>query len=188
MALPTVWTEGKTPLIDVLHARLTAIYGDKFGKTSDMAYQVWRETWANVLAEQGITTDEVKHGLSVCATQHPWPPTLPEFIQACRPPVDLETLFVEAVNGLVARRDGRMGRWSSPEVYWAAVIIGGDMLSHSYSQLKHRWKDALERARREQRGPIPEPMSALPAPGRTVAMPEQVQQAIREMAARLRGS
>lgn len=154
--LPVSW-------IDRLFSRLTVMYGNKF---ADM----WRgidtnsikAAWAEDLA--GFTGDELKRGLAWCKTQT-WPPTLPEFMNACRPVVDARTEWAEACEQMRIRLDGKgADAWTRPQVYWAAVAIGWyDLNSTAWEQIRSRWTKALADAKTD---PIPDYLAQLPAPGR----------------------
>lgn len=154
--LPAAW-------IDRLFTRLAMMYGNKF---ADM----WRgidtnaikAAWAEDLA--GYTPDELKRGLEWCKTQA-WPPTLPEFMTACRPVADARTEWAEACEQMRIRLEGKGADvWSRPQVYWAAVSIGWyDLNSTAWEQIKTRWANALANAKAD---PVPEYRAALPAPGK----------------------
>ncbi|MCX8018316.1 MAG: replication protein P [Rhodocyclaceae bacterium] len=168
-------------LIDHLFNRLDGLYPHRWRSAfpSDQAIANWRIAWAEGLAAAGVTPDEVKRGLFVCANRHPWPPSLAEFIQACRPPIDAESAYREAVEQLHLRREGR-DRWSQPAIYWAAARIGNDLIAHPYPAIRKRWEEALSKALEEQRnGALPEVPPArptLPAPSQTTPDRERARQ------------
>jgi hypothetical protein len=154
--LPTAW-------IEKLFERMTALYGSKF---ADM----WRGTdpeqvkalWSQELGK--LSRDEVTKGAQALMTLE-WPPSLPQFINLCRPKLDAQKAFTEALNGLMARDRGEVGVWSHPAVFWAAVRVGAfDMKNSTYSQIAARWTVALEDelAKKEWKE-IPVPAVALPA-------------------------
>jgi hypothetical protein len=76
-SLPTVW-------VDRIFSHLSAMYGSKFA-------QMWQGTnlpdvkamWAEKLGGFGDKPEAIKQALS-SFDEEPWPPTLPDFIQACR--------------------------------------------------------------------------------------------------------
>lgn len=105
----------------------------------------------------------------------PWPPTLPEFCALCRPRIEPETAFVEAVQQL-GKRDLNEDTWSHPAIYWAAAAIGEfDLRSASYPTIKARWTDALERELAKGAWPeIPKRPLALPAPIINKAQVDQI--------------
>jgi len=157
-ALPQVWA---VKLIDALH--LT--YGTRFlqaWERIDMAKLAWH--WGEELV--GFTEAEIAAGLAACKTRL-WPPTLPEFMLLCRPWMEPEIAFQQAVKGLMARQQGKRGYWAHPAVYWAAVKIGNhDMLAGSWQTLKTRWEAAFRHVLAQSNlHPVPEPAQALPAPG-----------------------
>jgi len=154
--LPTAW-------IEKLFERMAALYGSKF---ADM----WRGTdpeqvkalWSQELGK--LSREEVTKGAQALMTLE-WPPSLPQFINLCRPKLDAQKAFVEALNGLVARDRGEVGVWSHPAVFWAAVRVGAfDMKNSTYPQIAARWTVALENelAKKEWKE-ISVPAVALPA-------------------------
>lgn len=157
-ALPTRWAAK-------LILRMQALYGAAFtrqweGLDPDSMAQCWAEELA------GYSAEEIRRGLDGCRTSK-FPPTLPEFLTMCRPPIQPEVAFHEAVSGMVARRRGEIGSWSHPAIYWAAVRVGNtDMLGMGYGALRARWEGALREMLAAGRwAPIPQPALALPAPG-----------------------
>jgi len=157
-ALPQAWA---VKLIDALH--LT--YGTRFlqaWERIDMAKLAWH--WGEEMA--GFTEAEIAAGLSACKTR-PWPPTLPEFMFLCRPWLEPEIAFQQAVKGMMSRRQGKQGYWAHPAVYWTAQRLGEhDMLSGSWQTLKTRWEAAFRHLLAQNDWhPIPAPAVQLPAPG-----------------------
>lgn len=186
------WTDISPKLgvsaIDHLFNRFTGIYGDRFRKSfnSEASVKNWKDAWAEGLSNEHVTFAEVRAGLANILKTCDWPPTLPEFLKACRPSADYEASFLEAVNGMQARRHGRPFAWSTPSVYWAAVAIGGDLSAYPYSTLKSRWRNAIDEAVRQGRQDIPTPAEALPAPGKCVINREEAHRRIMELANKLR--
>ncbi len=165
-ALPDAW-------IERLFARFSAMYGSRFadlwgGCKLDQVKAVWAEELA------GYGGDELRRGVEACKARD-WPPTLPEFLKLCRPPVDFERAFYEAVDQLAKRDQGR-DAWSHPAVYWAAVSVGNfDMTHKPWREMQARWRDALsaQLAKGEWPG-VPERRDALPAPGSTMPDAERL--------------
>lgn len=155
-ALPSAW-------IKRLFTRLATMYGNKFlDMWKGLDLQAVKQAWAEDL--YGYTADELKRGLEWCKTQS-WPPTLPEFMTACRPVLDVKSEWAEACQQMRIRLEGRgEDRWTRPQVYWAAVSIGAfDLNNTSWDQISARWKAAIAAAKTD---PIPEYRAALPAPGK----------------------
>jgi hypothetical protein len=154
--LPTAW-------IEKLFERMAALYGSKF---ADM----WRGTdpeqvkalWSQELGK--LSREEVTKGAQALMTLE-WPPSLPQFINLCRPKLDAQKAFTEALNGLMARDRGEVGVWSHPAIFWAAVSVGGfDMKNSTYPQIQARWTVALEdELAKGDWAEIPKPAVALPA-------------------------
>jgi hypothetical protein len=138
--------------------------------------------WAREMAS--YTPAEIKRGLAALELRD-WPPTLPEFKKMCRPPVDTTAAYYEAVAGCRDREAGNVGKWSHPAIFWATVQIGAfDLKNQSYSQIKDRWETALQAEMdKGQWSAIPEPMIALPAPGKSLTSRQQATQALQQIGA-----
>lgn len=151
--------------IETLFAEFEPLYGARLadmwrGSDISRVKQVWRE------ALSGFRVGEVKAGLLACRAK-PYPPTLPDFLLMCRPPADVEELFVVAQEQLSRRAFGE-DVWPCKAVYWAAVDYGFFQLrTHAWQTAKPRWTRILiEKMRIEDDLPkIPAPLPALPAPG-----------------------
>ena len=70
----------------------------------------------------GVQQRRAAAGIAGCRSRD-WPPTLPEFMKLCRPPIDHQAALLEAIEQMAWRESGR-DRWSHPAIYWAAVKIG----------------------------------------------------------------
>lgn len=168
---------GISPM-DHLFNRLDGAYPNRWRASfsSEQAIRNWRESWAEVFQEERLTFDEVKAGLAKCRREYDWPPSISEFLKACRVPIDYGVALYEAREQMANRRTGT-DVWSNPAYYWAATRIGDfDMLNQSHAQLLPRFTAALNEAMKG--GAIkpvpPRAPESLPAPGNTVAQPERV--------------
>lgn len=169
-ALPSAW-------IDKLFQRLAGMYGAKW-------LDLWRGTdlasvkaiWAEDLA--GYSGEEIKRGLNSCKSRT-FPPTLPEFLTLCRPPLNPENAFHEAITQLAKRKEGH-DKWSHKAIYWAAQAIGSsDMLNSNWSGIGKRWMAVLNEMLAEQNLPeIPAFAVELPPPGKTSVDPEEAKSRI----------
>jgi len=173
-------------IMDRLFNKLDGNYPHKFRSafTSEQAIQNWRESWAEAFYEEGLNPHEIKAGIVACRRLYAWPPSLAEFIQACRPPVNYEQAHAEAVKQMRLREDGR-DNWSKPAIYWAAVKIGAfDLFNAPYVAIKGRWQRALDEAMAKPQLPeIPPRLAALPPPGRTATTIEQGRKRMAEIMA-----
>ncbi|MCW5597675.1 MAG: hypothetical protein KIT80_23495 [Chitinophagaceae bacterium] len=139
----------------------------------------WMDAWAEELDERKVTFDEAKIGLDRCIELYKdWPPTFPQFLEACRPSINYESAFYEAVEQMRKRDEGK-DAWTNPAIYWAAVALGGDIMGTVYANVKGRWKAALDKATEEVKTnpmmqEIPKRMTALPAPKRQGREPSEV--------------
>jgi len=112
-------------------------------------------------------------------------------MKLCRPALDYERAFLEAVEQMRKRETGD-DRWSTPAIYWAAVKLGSDLSAYPYQSIKGRWQAALDEAIEAIRtgklpAEVPKRREALPAPGQCIVPPEVAKQriaAIRDMLTR----
>jgi hypothetical protein len=180
-------------LIDHLFNRLDGLYPHRWRSAfaNQQAIDNWRIAWAEGFVEEGITMAEIKRGIAECCRLFDWPPSFAEFVKACRPALDYERAFAEAVEQM-RRRDAGEDRWSTPAVYWAATKLGNDLQAHPYASLKGRWQAALDDAVQSIRtgklpDAVPQRRESLPAPGQCSVPPEVAKQrlaGIRDMLAR----
>lgn len=177
-------------LIDHLFNRLDGLYPHRWRSAfpNEQAIANWRIAWAEGLAAEGITPEEVKRGLEACRSQFEWPPSLAEFVKACRPPIDFEAAYREACEQMRLREIG-CDRWSHPAIYWAAVSIGSfDLRNSTWGNIKTRWTAALRAELDKREWPeIPPRREALPQPGKVTIPQEEARRriaAMRDMIAR----
>lgn len=161
--------------IDHLFNRLDGLYPHRWRSAfaNQQAIANWRQAWSEGLADEGITMAEVKRGIAECRRMFDWPPSFAEFVKACRPALNYEQAFLEAVAQMQRRQTGD-DQWPSPSIYWAAVSLGGDLNRYAYSDIKGRWAkamdDAIEAVKTgEKPDSVPPRLDALPAPGTTMS-------------------
>lgn len=128
----------------------------------------FRKTWAAAFTEQQVTFEEVRLGLRNCQTLYEKPPTFPEFLKACRPPLDYDAAYEEAVVQARRRREFGDDRWSNPAIFWAAAEVGHDLTHLRYADFRPRWIRALDQAVADVRAKrkavaVPAKPRALPA-------------------------
>jgi hypothetical protein len=163
-------------MMDHLYNRMEGAYLDRWRRNFPDAQSIdnWRESWAEAFDEAGVVPAEVKDAIRLMRARFGWPPTIAEFLTLCKPSMDAQLAYHEAVAGLMERRAGRMGTWSSPAIFWAAQPLRGDLLLQTYEQVKVRWEKALnEQMTKGGHAPIPEPRLELPAPGKTTITREE---------------
>lgn len=160
---------------------MVTTYGVKFAdawRGCDM--EAVKADWAEALGEYSVA--ELRTGIEGLKTTS-WPPMLPEFLKLCRPPINADVAFVEAVREYRKRFADGSDNWSRVEIFWAAQAIGHyDLTTKPYDHLRFRWRAALDAAKRD---PIPVHLPALPARGEVRADPERVRQIFAELDARL---
>ena len=158
-------------LMDHLFNRLNGTYPNKWRANfrDERAIVDWRQAWAEAFDDEGVTPQDVALGIKNCRRMYEWPPSLPEFLKACRPHLEPNVAFFEAVRGMQARSAGKIGDWSHPAIFYAALAVGQyEMMNQSYQQLKARWEKAFgEQLALGQWPDIPPVVEALPAPART---------------------
>lgn len=103
--------------------------------------------WSEALGT--YTPDEIKRGLAECL-RYDWPPTLPEFLKRCRPALDPESAYYEAVRSMAMRNSSKEqvraeAKFSHPAIFWAAAELGSDITA-GYERVKVRWRLVLEQA------------------------------------------
>lgn len=158
----------------------------------ERAMDNWVTVWAQAFVDEGITPEEVARGLTALRRSK-YMPDLPEFLELCRPRLSDEDAYYEALKQIQLRRapfkrDGELvtaDQWSDPAIYWAAVSMERDLLNMPYAQLKSRWSKALENARRNPKGAVPEYRIALPKQGTCSITPEEQKRVINELMASL---
>lgn len=172
--------------MDHLYNRLDGAYPHKWRSNfpNQQAIDNWCVSWSEAFDDEGITPDQVRSGLKVVRSKYDWPPSVSEFIKACKPSVDSVVAYYEAVAGIQRRGKGEMGEWSHPAIYWASVPLAYDLTQQTYSQMKVRWERALaEQMDRGEWAPIPAPMLALPEPGKTNLSRENAAKLVKEFKA-----
>jgi hypothetical protein len=158
--LPMKWVER-------IFAELGALYGSKFvDQWGSQDPATLKAFWAQKLA--GLSGDELRRGLTACE-QRDWPPTLPEFLKLCRPPMNHTALWYEAQAAAKEREAGEVGTWSAPWVFHAYREMAHELRTGEFAKHGERWKGELEKAKAKvERGElpaeIPPPPKALPAP------------------------
>lgn len=72
------------PWAVALHRKLSLAYLGKFANSfpDQETIDEWVVMWAEGLA--GMDGEQIKHGLLYCQRNHEWPPTMGEFIAACK--------------------------------------------------------------------------------------------------------
>jgi hypothetical protein len=172
--------------IEYLFKRFATLYPKRWSEQfrTNEELEDWKLCWAEEMADRGITFEEVKSGIERCIDLYNWPPSFPEFLKACRPSLDYEVAFHEAIDQMKKRNDGKEEKWSNPAIYWAAVKLGNDIMNTIYLNVKMRWKAALDEAiNNVQAGILPREIPvrkiSLPPPVRNSKRMSQV--AIREL-------
>lgn len=183
-AASTDWPAAAVPesWIDSLFTRMIGMYGSKFAdlwRGTDL--QSVRRLWASELFS--LTREELKLGVAMLHTRA-FPPTLPEFMGLCRPPLNIDAALYEAVEQLRARKEGA-DVWTDPAIYWAGIKVGvTEMLSQSHSQLKPRFEAYLRELKAKGNVPaIPARAEALPAPGGAELSKDEARARLREFKA-----
>lgn len=175
------WLEkrnGSESAMDRLYNRFDGMYPGLWSGKFSSADQIenWRQAWAEAFYEDGITFDDILTGIRACRKSHQFPPTLPEFIQCCKPLVDYDKAFYEAVDQMGVRRrpvlkiveggytqEFDQDSWSHPAIYWAAIAMGSDLDSNQYYKIKPRWHYELDKALSSESKPVPQNTNLIPS-------------------------
>jgi hypothetical protein len=163
--------------MDRLYNRFDGMYPGLWSAKFSSADQIenWRQAWAEAFYEDGITFDDILTGIRACRKSHQFPPTLPEFIQCCRPLIDYDKAFYEAVDqigvrrrpvfknlgGVIIQEYGR-DKWSHPAIYWAAIAMGSDLDNHEYYKIKSHWHYELDKALSGELNEVPQNTNLIP--------------------------
>lgn len=170
-------------IMDRIFNRLDGIYPHKWRSAfaSEQAIQNWREAWADAFMDERLMPSEIKTGLVACRKQFAWPPSLPEFLSACRPNLEPEVAWQEAVKQM-AQRAFEKDVWSHPAIYWTASEIGEfDLKNLTYVAIKARWCKTLEANLKKELPPVPPRLIALPPSGMTTAEVEEARKKVVEV-------
>lgn len=143
-AAPSTATRGALPdafverIFQRMEDRYGALWADRYGAfPRDRVMRTWAEDMAD------LSRDELVRGMTACKDRK-FPPTLPEFREMCRPPMDAEAAYAEAVEQMRRREKGE-DRWSHPAIFWAASNVGSfDMRNGTWGSIKSRWTKALQ--------------------------------------------
>lgn len=166
-------------VVEALFAEMLLLFGRKFlDQWRGADASALKTYWAQHLAL--MTGDELARGKSALQALD-WPPTLPEFVKLCRPPIAPVAAYHQALSAMACRDRGETGHWPHPAVYWAAVAVGAhDLRSQPYHLLQFRWEAALtEEFAKGHWPPVPAPAVALPPPRGRRPMPPSVLDAAR---------
>jgi len=133
-------------MIDHLFNRLDGAYPFFWRNNfpDEQSIENWKESWVEVFEEERITLDEVAVGLKAVRIEYEKPPTLKQFLSACRPAVDPYEAYQEAFSGQIAREQGKHGVWSRPAIFWAAMSMWAELHSQTYSVIEKRWAATLK--------------------------------------------
>ncbi|MBN3757189.1 hypothetical protein G3N95_29905 [Paraburkholderia sp. Tr-20389] len=171
--------------MDHLFNRFDGAYPNRWRAAfaSEQAISNWRESWAEAFDEEGLTPQMISDGLKTCRKTYDWPPSITEFIKACKPQINVDAAIYEAIDQMRARQRGK-DKWSHPAIYWAAAKVGEfDIISQSISSLKPRFEAALKAVLAGEVLPVPERVPALPAPTAAESTREYGAQRLEELGA-----
>jgi len=174
-------TPSTDDLLNWLYSQLDGLYPwlwrSRFPTEESML--AWRTAWAAGFTAEGVSPEEIRAGLAKCRNLHAVPPSFTEFLRACRPPLDRDAAYEEAVAQMRRRRESGTDQWSNPAIYWAAASMFHDLMQRPYYEVRDRWGRALEKAQADVRAgllppSVPEKPKAIPAPP-AAASPEHAQ-------------
>ncbi|WP_174936741.1 replication protein P [Burkholderia lata] len=172
-------------LMDHLFNRLDGTYPNRWriSFANEQAVANWRDSWSEAFDEECLTPQMVADGLKACRKSYDWPPSLTEFLKACKPRINVDAAIYEAIEQMRKRQHGK-DTWSNPAIYWAAVKVGEfDMVSQTFSQIKPRFESALKVVLEGTVLPVPVRVPALSAPGAAISTREYGAQRLQELGA-----
>lgn len=187
-ASASVWLDphpslGKAP-IDHLWSKMDAMYPNRWKAAFQHAESLmeWRNEWATAFVDERLTMHEIKTGIETCRRSLDWPPSLAEFIKACRPAPNIDAALHEAVDQMRLRAQGK-DQWSHPAIYWAALDVGEfELRNLPAERVRPRFAEALRKwLAKPDVPPVPERMLALPPVGATTPDRETVHNHLREL-------
>jgi len=159
--------------IDRLYGRFASMYMHKWSShfTSPAVIADWKKAWSSALIAEGITPRLALEGVERCRTEYPtWPPSEGQFVALCKPPMDYEQAFRDAVRELRKRLlndPDKQPHWPIPALYWATVDYGqGELVEASYGQAAARWKKLLDNRLKGDCPDVPQYVPQLAAPAR----------------------
>lgn len=165
---PNDWPEKAVParIVEWLFDQMLSKWGKQFvDKWSVVNPDKLKRDWAKALF--ALSQLEWKRGVAKMNAMD-FPPSLPEFLKACKPEVNPLAAYYEAVEGSRLRASGEFGTWSHPAIFWASVRVSAhDLQNQTYSQIRQRWEVALAaELAKDQWADIPAPMIAISGPGK----------------------
>lgn len=129
--------------VEQVFARLYGQLGAKVGELfKGVPPEMVKSEWA--LGLEDCRPEEIERGLAAVRGR-PFAPVLGEFLRLCRPALDAETAWLEAVEGLRERLAGRTGSWSHPAIYRAAHVLSFELRTSAYAAQRKRWEWVLQR-------------------------------------------
>lgn len=139
-----------------LFLRLSEQFGDRIADMyASSSAQAVHAQWSAVLA--GFAPEEIARGLNACRSRA-YPPDVSQFARLCRPGMEPEWAWCEAVEGLRERAAGRMGEWTHPAVWRAACEMSHELAGQPFGNCRKRWEWLLNREFARGWGePIPAP-------------------------------
>lgn len=149
-------------------------------KGLDTGIENMKAVWADKIRGNGLKFADVRRGL-VGAERLKWPPSWGEFLDLCKPPINVDAALYEAIEQMRKRQHGK-DEWSNPAIFWAAAKVGEyDMISQTFSQLKPRFDAALKRVQEGEIKPVPDRVPALAAPTASESTREYGRQRLDEL-------
>ena len=183
--LPRKW-------VDEIFKRFRGRFGNRFfaefstgrltAEKQDEGIMNAKQVWAEELA--GFAPEEIKRGLSA---QYDYLPDCDKFKLACRPTIDYEQAFCEAVQQMQKRKENK-DKWTNPAIYWAAVELGNDLNNYPCQSIKARWRSAFDKAKEkivkgDLPNSVPQRLVAIPAPGKSTVSKEEAEKRFAEVKA-----
>lgn len=194
---PAIGGGSKPSVLDELWIRFDGRWQNAWTSrfTTPESMENWKRTLAEDLVAEGITGKEFARGVEALRRLK-FPPNVPEFLALCRPILDDEEAYIEAMSEMPKRlrpreENGQLvsdDEWTEPAIYWAAKRMWHDLENRQWRDVKTRWKRELERARREK-APLPPPVCrALPFHREPSIKPEEQKRIISDLLGKVGGA
>lgn len=162
-------TGARESAIERLYNRMARKYLTKWTHSfkTEQDIRDWALDWSQDFARHGVSPQMVLAAIERCNTEYvDWPPSCPQFIAMCRPVIDYEQAFRDAVQQMRRRRTNE-DFWPHPAIYWAAVDFGlYELRTVSYGQAAARWKRLLDKRLQSECLDVPKYVPQIAAPAR----------------------
>lgn len=123
--------------VDAIYKKFAIYWGEQFlSKWKGLPHDDLLEAWSEELA--GYSPEELKRGLAECKKKV-FPVSLPEFMLLCRPIINSQEAFYEAMAQSQLRHSGK-DNWSHPAIFWTYYALSWEFTNLTTRELEKRWE------------------------------------------------